>query len=86
MRFRAPPPGALVRAELDAFSALYHRPSGITHLLVAPAPEILDALAEPLTLAQLHARLAADFDLGGEADALAARVEELVAAGLVEAI
>ena len=74
----------LVTAELPPFTAAFHRESGITHLLVEPAPDILAALSdEPLTLAGLRARLAERFELDG--DGLAARLDELVAAGLVEA-
>nr|WP_246348413.1 HPr-rel-A system PqqD family peptide chaperone [Sphingomonas aerophila] len=70
---------------IDAFTAVYHRPSGQTHLLVEPAPEILDALGrDGLTLAKLRAALAERYDLT-EADDLAERLEELVAAGLVSA-
>lgn len=83
MRFRGPPPDALATVELDEFVALYHRPSGTTHLLAEPAPQILAALAEPLSLGDLHARLAATFALEGEEVALGVRLEELVAAGLV---
>lgn len=70
---------------LDSFTALYHRASGITHLVTAPAPEILATLGEAgLTRRALLARLAMDYDLG-DADeaALLARLDELVAAGLV---
>ncbi|OYW23805.1 MAG: HPr-rel-A system PqqD family protein [Sphingomonas sp. 32-62-10] len=71
---------------LDDLTLIYHRASGMTHLLAPPAPEILDALAAaPLTSAALLARLADEFDLS-DADpaALVARLDELVAAGLVE--
>ena len=87
MRYRAPPAEALLIAELDAFTAIFHRPSGITHLLASPAPEILEVLAEaPLDLVTLLARLAERFDLAdADGDALAARVEELAVAGLIEA-
>ena len=86
-RFRAPPPDALIAAPLDEFTAVFHRPSGITHLLTAPAPEILAALATaPLSIDDLLVRLAQDYAVA-DADpaALAARIEELVAAGLVAA-
>ncbi len=88
MRYRAPPAEALLTVELDAFTAVLHRPSGGTHLLASPAPEILAALANmPLGLDALLAALAARFDLA-DADraALAARLDELVEAGLVEAL
>jgi PqqD family protein of HPr-rel-A system len=76
---------SLRAVHLDTFVALYHRTSGITHLITAPAPEILATLGEAgMTLAALTQRLAHDYDLGDLDDAaLAARLEELVAAGLV---
>ncbi|MEH3157521.1 MAG: HPr-rel-A system PqqD family peptide chaperone [Sphingomonas taxi] len=87
MRYHAPPAEALLIVDLDAFVAVFHRPSGITHLLASPAPEILAALAEaPLDRDALLARLGADFALVDAApEALAARLDELVAAGLVAA-
>lgn len=86
-RYRAPPADALLRHPLDPLVAVFHRPSGTTHLLAAPAPEILDALADgPLTAAALMAALAARYEVEADADALAARLAELEAAGLVEAL
>ena len=84
--YRAAPAEAWVAVELEPFTALYHRPSGATHLLVEPAPQLLGALAdEALTLPALRARLEAMFDLAeGDNAALEARLEELVTAGLVE--
>nr|WP_208403919.1 HPr-rel-A system PqqD family peptide chaperone [Sphingomonas insulae] len=77
----------MLTADLDAFTAVFHRPSGITHLLASPAPEILAALADgPLDRPALLATLAATFDLADADDeALAARLDELVVAGLIEA-
>ena len=88
MRYRAPADAALLTAELDAFTAVFHRPSGITHLLVSPAPEILALLAETaLDLDMLLVQLGERYDLGDASrDALAARLDELVTAGLVEAL
>ncbi|WP_239017753.1 HPr-rel-A system PqqD family peptide chaperone [Sphingomonas aracearum] len=84
-RFRAGPRADLLVAPLDAFTALYHRPSGITHLLSTPAPELLDTMGEgEWTVAELAAALAARFDLERDDAALTARLEELVDAGLVE--
>ena len=49
--FRGPPADALIAAPLGELVALYHRPSGQTHVVAPPAPEILAALAKgPLTL------------------------------------
>ncbi len=85
MRLRAPPPDALSARALDGLTAVYHRQSGITHLLASPAPEILAALAPaPLSLDELLAHLAAAHDVAdADRDGLAARVQELVDAGLV---
>ncbi|MDB5719093.1 MAG: PqqD rel PqqD family protein HPr-rel-A system [Sphingomonas bacterium] len=66
---------------------LFHRPSGATHIVASPVPELLDALrAGPATAAEIVARLAADHDITGEdalEDIAAARLTELEAAGLV---
>jgi PqqD family protein of HPr-rel-A system len=84
MRYRAAPPSALIVEPLDALTAVYHRASGITHILVSPAPELLEALAEETTLDALLERLGAEYDLpDADRPALVARLDELVAAGLV---
>jgi len=71
---------------LDGLSVLFHAPSGMTHIVAPPAPEILDALRiGPADAGELIARLRAWYDFEGEeaADAIGARLEELEAAGLV---
>ena len=84
-RYAAPPADALLHVELDAFTATFHRPSGITHLLTSPAPEILAALQEePLDADALLARLTRDYHLAdANRAALTARLDELVEAGLL---
>ncbi|MBO9712702.1 HPr-rel-A system PqqD family peptide chaperone [Sphingomonas sp.] len=85
-RYRAADPATLRIVPLDALTLIYHRASGITHVVDAPVPEILEALgSETLDAFQLLARLAERFDLA-DADeaALAARLDELAAAGLVQ--
>lgn len=79
------PADAVVWRALGELTALYHRPSGTTHLLAPPAPEILRLLAAtPMSEASLLAALQRDYDLADpDPAALSARVEELVAAGLV---
>lgn len=88
MRYRAPSAEALLTADLDAFTAIFHRPSGITHLLASPAPEILQVLAAgPLDMGGVLAALSVRFELAdADAAALAARLDELVVAGLVERV
>jgi PqqD family protein of HPr-rel-A system len=85
-RFIADPPEAMRIIPLDGLTALYHRPSGLTHILAPPAPQILEALAGKAgDAAEILARIAADFDLDAEdaEGALGARLAELEAAGLV---
>ncbi|WP_242182273.1 HPr-rel-A system PqqD family peptide chaperone [Sphingomonas sp. CARO-RG-8B-R24-01] len=83
--YRMARPEALRIVQLDSFAAVYHCTSGITHLLTSPAPELLAALGEAgLTVSGLHAKLQGQYALAEEdADALAARLAELVACGLV---
>lgn len=85
-RYIADPPESSRRVELDGLTAFYHRPSGLTHILAPPAPQILDAVAaNPADAAEIVARIAAEFELE-EADpaaAIGARLDELEAAGLV---
>jgi PqqD family protein of HPr-rel-A system len=88
-RFVADPPAERIAVEFEGLTILYHRPSGATHVLAPPAPELLDALgAGPADAAGIVARLAEAHDVTGE-DALeeivAARLIELAAAGLVQA-
>jgi PqqD family protein of HPr-rel-A system len=82
--YAADPPGVRIACPLDALTAIFHRASGATHLLAAPAPELLDALAAgPADAATLLVRLAERFDLpDGTVETIAARMAELVAVGL----
>lgn len=83
--FVAADPRTVSIVALDALSAIYHRNSGITHVVASPVPELLAALTEPLTLDALLARLAAEYDLpDADPAALGGRLAELEAAGLVE--
>ena len=43
-KYRAPPKDDLVWHDLDSMTLLYHRPSGITHLLADPAPAIIEVM------------------------------------------
>ena len=84
-RYRAAAPDTLRIVPLDALTLIHHRASGITHIVDAPVPEILTALAVPITADALLATLACEHDLADpDPAALAARLDELVAAGLVE--
>ena len=87
-RYRAAPAATLRIVPLDALTLIYHRASGITHVVDSPVPELLETLNnQSLTLSETLAALAAAHDLiDPDVSALAARLDELVAAGLVEAI
>ena len=71
----------------EGLTILYHRPSGVTHVVAPPVPELLDALgAGPADAAGIVARLVESHELAGEgelADIVAARLAELEQAGLV---
>ena len=83
-RFIADPAGCFRKVELDGLTAIFHIPSGMTHILAAPAPQILDALAgSPADAGELAWRLSEAFEIEGGDDAMMARLEELEAAGLV---
>ena len=87
MRYHAAPADTLLSVELDAFVVVFHRASGITHLLASPAPEILACLHDgPLAADALATRLGERYQVvDADPAALAARLAELVATGLVEA-
>ncbi|WAC22085.1 HPr-rel-A system PqqD family peptide chaperone [Blastomonas sp. SL216] len=95
LSFAALPDLALKRVRLGGLEAIYHVPSGITHLLAEPVPDLLDALgtigagrfATPRELLEL---MAEHFDIQGDDPAelpelvLGERLAELAALGLVE--
>lgn len=87
IRFRAETDDGCIIEPLDELTLIYHRRSGITHMVVEPVPQILAAMGEDaLTLDQLLVRLSDSFDLGDAANAkaaVAARIDELVDLGLV---
>jgi PqqD family protein of HPr-rel-A system len=87
LRFKADPPAARSRVALEGFALVFHRPSGSTHMLASPAPEILDALDDgPADAGGIVARLAASHHVQKQDDAVAiveARLIELEAVGLV---
>ncbi len=84
--YAADPPDMMRMVELEGLTLLYHRPSGLTHFLAPPAPQILDALARgPASAAEIARSMAETFEIESEdpAAAIAARLAELEAAGLV---
>ena len=79
-------PADLVWHPLDSLTLVYDRRSGITHIVVEPVPEIMEAMGDaPIGAADLAERLSKRFDLEGDAPTLiGARLTELAALGLVE--
>ena len=86
VRYIADPEDCVESVAIDGLSVLFHRPSGMTHIVAPPAPQILEALRlGPADAGELLARLCAWYDFEGDeaADAIEARLEELEGAGLV---
>jgi PqqD family protein of HPr-rel-A system len=85
--YRADPAEARRTVELDGVTLIFHRPSGLTHIVAPPAPEILAALGEgDADTGVLLDRLKREYDFGdsgGIEAALDARLAELETAGLV---
>ena len=84
--YAADPPETLRAVALEGLTLLFHRRSGLTHILAPPAPQILAALAAgPTDAAGRVERIGAAFEIEAEdeAAAIAARLAELEAAGLV---
>lgn len=85
-QFLAAAPDTLLYRELDGLTLAFHRPSGQTHILAPPAPQILAALQlGPADSGEIVARLNAWHDIEGEEawQAIEARLHELECAGLV---
>jgi len=85
-RFIADSPDQMSEVALDGLTALFHRPSGMTHILAPPAPQILAALAgRSGDVAAIIDRIGARFDIDSDdaQAAIEARLAELEAAGLV---
>ncbi|SEI97414.1 hypothetical protein SAMN05428950_101731 [Sphingomonas sp. OV641] len=81
-RYRAPQPGELSFVHLDELVAIFHRASGITHLVTTPVPELLAALAGRWMT--LHG-IEQEFELiDGDRVGLRAIMDELTVAGLIE--
>lgn len=70
--------------DLDGLSAVYHRPSGATHIVGEPVPQILEIFGtEPLSAASLLTRLRTRYEVADDEAALTARLDELVGLGLM---
>ncbi|MBK8629035.1 MAG: HPr-rel-A system PqqD family peptide chaperone [Sphingomonadales bacterium] len=83
-RFAAPDSDTLRVTPLEGLTALYHRPSGQTHVVAEPVPEILTALAgAALSLDDLLAAMGLPADDGEIRAGLSGHLSALQASGLV---
>tara|TARA_R110002033_G_scaffold10936_11_gene35345 strand:+ start:1850 stop:2134 length:285 start_codon:yes stop_codon:yes gene_type:complete len=89
-KYRAAAKDDLIWHDLDSMTLLYHRPSGITHMLADPVPAILEVMGgAPLSAIEIAERLSAGFDLESNIDTeniVLARLEELCGLGLVSRV
>jgi PqqD family protein of HPr-rel-A system len=87
--YRAEPIDSCRMMEVEGMTMLYHRPSGVTHLLISPMPDMLELLREvPCNAIILAERLCHRLGLQADEEAqavVAERLKELTAIGLVHA-
>ncbi len=85
--YQADPTDAYRVEPLDSMVLIYHRPSGITHMVTEPVPEILAAMGiKAVSATEIAEQLKAVFDLGDAAQAelaIAARLAEMAEQGLI---
>jgi hypothetical protein len=79
---------AVATCILNDLTLFYHHRSGQTHMVISPVPEIMERMDDgaPVTAQAMHDRLARDFDLGPQEEAIAeiaAHLDALVVLGLV---
>lgn len=78
---------ALIIHPLDSMTLIFHRSSGITHIVADPVPVILDVMGRTAMTPQAIAdQLAAQYELEQGANVeqvVLARLEELCALGLM---
>ena len=66
-RYTTDPEECVRSVELDGLSLLFHLPSGMTHIVAPPAPQILEALRlGPADAGEVLARMRAWYDLEGD--------------------
>ena len=87
VRYIADLPALRIATPLDGLTVIYHRPSGMTHLVSEPVPEILEAMGEvAMTAGEILARLADLHELSADIAALEDRLSELCETGLIARI
>lgn len=88
VRYRAEDAANLIIRPLDELNLIYHRLSGITHIVASPVPEILATMkGDALNSGELLERLSHFYELEAESDLMAvihARLEDLTSLGLIK--
>lgn len=89
-QFKAANPEDIILHMLDTMSLVFHRPSGLTHIVADPIPAILEVMQQDVsTPAQIAKALENNFDLEEGVDVenvVLARLAEMNTLGLVERI
>lgn len=89
-QFRAANSEDIILHLLDMMTLVFHRPSGLTHIVADPIPAILEVMQQDvLTPTQIAKALENNFNLEEGADVenvVLARLDEMHALGLVERI
>ncbi len=87
-RYKAANAKDLILRELDEMSLIFHKTSGITHVVADPIPAILEVMeATSMTAAKVVDKLAKNFELEDALDIenfVLARLDEMCSLGLVE--
>jgi len=74
---------AVVEHDLDGLRLVFHRPSGITHIIASPLPEIWSLLDEQGCSAEaLWRQLSDHYDLEGDSTGLVQHLDALATLGL----
>lgn len=88
--YRTDFPGQCRTHLIDGMTLIFHRPSGATHFLDSPVPEMLALLgAAPAAAAELAEKLCDQLGIAFDDEAVAVvetRLGELVASGLVQVV
>lgn len=80
-------PHALLMVPLDSMTAIFHRRSGITHIVADPVPQILNVIgSQTMSVEEMCQRLQTIFDVEGDdaAAIIGERVKEMARLGLLE--
>jgi len=89
-QYQAANPDDLILHGLDAMTAIYHRPSGLTHVVADPVPAILDVMGgEKMSASRVAQPLSEQYELEPGADVdnvVLARLDELCSLGLIERV